>query len=234
MGGEGPSEPGKAERESRRRLSLPGIAAVLIIVAIGFGLGYAMSSGETTPDAAAAELSGEEKEALAAMASAESAESWSKGLRQGIDAGAMTGFQDGTEEGASAGTRAGYKKLQKQYGAINIRSETQNDLGYEPEQGDLVLSGAPTPAKYIALWAQMSPEDKAWAKKVSWCESGHDPTVLGLGGEYRGAFQYTMDAWRISPNSPGGDPIDYSWKVQAVVAVSLMHEMGTGPWPVCG
>jgi hypothetical protein len=40
--------------------------------------------------------------------------------------------------------------------------------------------------------------------------------------------------WKTSPRSPGGDPIDYSYRTQAVVAVLLMHEMGTSPWPVCG
>ncbi len=98
----------------------------------------------------------------------------------------------------------------------------------------MLPTGSLTPEKYIELWALVTPEDKAWAKRVSFCESGLDPNALGLGGSYRGAFQFTPDAWRISPNSPGGDPIDYSWITQAVVAVSLMHEMGTGPWPVCG
>ena len=35
--------------------------------------------------------------------------------------------------------------------------------------------------------------------------------------------------------SPGGKHADnYSWKVQAVVAVKLMKRDGKGHWPVCG
>lgn len=91
-----------------------------------------------------------------------------------------------------------------------------------------------TPAKYHRLWGSVSRPDKRWARDVSECESGHDPNALALGGDYRGAFMFTPDAWRTSPKSPGGDPIDYSYKTQAVVAVALKKRDGTGPWPVCG
>ena len=91
-----------------------------------------------------------------------------------------------------------------------------------------------TPAKYHRLWDRVSPEDRDWARKVSWCESGRDPDALGLGGEYRGAFMFTRDAWKTSPKTPGGDPIDYSYRTQAVVAVALKKRDGTRPWPVCG
>jgi hypothetical protein len=91
-----------------------------------------------------------------------------------------------------------------------------------------------TPSKYDRLWDRVSPEDRDWARKVSWCESGRDPDALGLGGQYRGAFMFTRDAWKTSPKTPGGDPIDYSYRTQAVVAVALKKRDGTRPWPVCG
>jgi hypothetical protein len=91
-----------------------------------------------------------------------------------------------------------------------------------------------TPSKYNRLWDRVSPDDRDWARKVSWCESGRDPDALGLGGQYRGAFMFTRDAWKTSPKTPGGDPIDYSYRTQAVVAVALKKRDGTRPWPVCG
>ena len=91
-----------------------------------------------------------------------------------------------------------------------------------------------TPSKYNRLWDKVSPDNRDWALKVSWCESGRDPDALGLGGQYRGAFMFTRDAWKTSPKTPGGDPIDYSYRTQAVVAVALKKRDGTRPWPVCG
>ncbi|MDX6580987.1 MAG: hypothetical protein QOI10_171 [Solirubrobacterales bacterium] len=91
-----------------------------------------------------------------------------------------------------------------------------------------------TPARYTRLWEQISPADRRWAHEVSYCESGRDPNALALGGDYRGAFMFTWDAWKTSPKTPGGDPIDYSYKTQAVVAVALKGRDGTAPWPVCG
>ncbi len=91
-----------------------------------------------------------------------------------------------------------------------------------------------TPAKYKRHWKRVGKKDKRWAKKVGYCESGNDPDMTALGGQYRGAFMFTRDAWKTSPKTPGGDPIDYSWKTQAVVAVALKKRDGTRPWPVCG
>ena len=51
---------------------------------------------------------------------------------------------------------------------------------------------------------------------------------------YHGAFQFTLPTWHRAPKSPGGDPIDYTWRTQAVVAVLLKHHVGTTPWPKCG
>ncbi|MBA2523583.1 MAG: transglycosylase family protein [Solirubrobacterales bacterium] len=89
-------------------------------------------------------------------------------------------------------------------------------------------------AKYAQLWERVTPANKRWARSTSDCESGHDPDAIGGNGVYRGAFQFTKQTWSTSPKTPGGDPIDYDYKTQAVVAVNLKLRVGTGPWPVCG
>ena len=91
-----------------------------------------------------------------------------------------------------------------------------------------------TPAKYDRLWDKVGRKDKRWANRVAHCESGKDPNAVALKGRYRGAFMFTRDAWKTSPKTPGGDPIDYSYRTQAVVAVHLKKRDGTRPWPVCG
>jgi hypothetical protein len=89
-------------------------------------------------------------------------------------------------------------------------------------------------ARYVSIWSGFNRADRHWAHRVSYCESGNDPRAVGGRGTYRGAFMFTLDAWKIPHKSPGGDPIVYPWKTQAVVAVLLKHKMGTKPWPVCG
>jgi hypothetical protein len=91
-----------------------------------------------------------------------------------------------------------------------------------------------TEARYVRLWDAVSPRDKRWARSTSDCESGRDPNAIGGGGEYRGAFQFMKSTWRRAPKSPGGDPIDYPYKTQAVVAVALKNRDGAGHWPNCG
>ncbi|GIK77443.1 MAG: hypothetical protein EDQ89_08270 [Acidobacteria bacterium] len=91
-----------------------------------------------------------------------------------------------------------------------------------------------TPAKYHRLWDRVKRKDRRWAARVAECESGRDPNAVALNGRYRGAFMFTRDAWKTSPKSPGGDPVDYSYRTQAVVAVHLKKRDGTRPWPVCG
>ena len=81
---------------------------------------------------------------------------------------------------------------------------------------------------------RVSKKNKRWAKRVARCESGGDPNAIGGGGTYRGAFQFMRLTWRTSPRSPGGDPIDYSYKTQAFVAVRLKMRSGRSPWPSCG
>ena len=89
-------------------------------------------------------------------------------------------------------------------------------------------------SKYSRLWDRVSSRDKRWARSTSQCESGGDPNAIGGGGIYRGAFQFMKSTWRTSPKSPGGDPIDYDYRTQAVVAVALKRSDGAQHWPVCG
>jgi hypothetical protein len=93
--------------------------------------------------------------------------------------------------------------------------------------------GATAP-KYVRIWERTSKRNKRWAHRTAECESGRDPKAIGGGGLYRGAFQFMKSTWRTSPKSPGGDPIRYTYKTQAVVAVALKKKVGTSPWPVCG
>ena len=89
-------------------------------------------------------------------------------------------------------------------------------------------------SKYKRLWHKTSRHNKHWANKTAECESGKDPNAIGGGGQYRGAFQFMKSSWKNAPKTPGGDPIDFGYKTQAVVAVALKKHMGTKPWPVCG
>ena len=89
-------------------------------------------------------------------------------------------------------------------------------------------------SKYKRLWRKTSRHNKHWANKTAECESGKDPNAVGGGGKYRGAFQFLKSSWHHAPKTPGGDPIDYGYKTQAVVAVALKKREGTKPWPVCG
>jgi len=96
------------------------------------------------------------------------------------------------------------------------------------------VSGTVDQSRYTRIWQSYSAADHRWAHKTSYCESGENPRAVALGGSYRGAFMFTRPAWKGAPKSPGGDPIKYSWRTQAVVAVALKHQLGTKPWPVCG
>ena len=89
-------------------------------------------------------------------------------------------------------------------------------------------------SKYKRLWRKTSRHNKHWANRTAECESGKDPNAIGGGGTYRGAFQFMKTSWKNAPKTPGGDPIDYGYKTQAVVAVALKKREGTKPWPVCG
>jgi hypothetical protein len=108
--------------------------------------------------------------------------------------------------------------------------------GTDEGTGGANTADAPTAdaSKYVRLWDTISHRDKVWARSTAECESGGDPDAIGGGGQYRGAFQFAMSTWQNAPKSPGGDPIDYPYKTQAVVAVALMKKDGTGHWPNCG
>jgi hypothetical protein len=88
--------------------------------------------------------------------------------------------------------------------------------------------------KYERIWNRLSAADKRWARSTSECESGGDPDAIGSGGLYRGAFQFMRSTWEASPKSPGGDPIAYPYRTQAVVAILLKNRDGAQHWPVCG
>jgi hypothetical protein len=88
--------------------------------------------------------------------------------------------------------------------------------------------------KYRRMFRRMSERNQRWARRTARCESGKDPNAIGGGGMYRGAFQFMKSTWKGAPKSPGGDPIDYGYKTQAVVAVKLKKRDGAGHWPNCG
>lgn len=88
--------------------------------------------------------------------------------------------------------------------------------------------------RYDRIWRDYSDRNKRWARRTSECESGGDPDAVSPDGTYRGAFQFMKRTWRNSPKSPGGDPIRYRWRTQAVVAVALKKRDGAGHWPNCG
>ena len=106
--------------------------------------------------------------------------------------------------------------------------------GVSASSGGTGDSGGSGGSKYKRLWRKTSRHNKHWANKTAECESGKDPNAIGGGGQYRGAFQFMKSSWKNAPKTPGGDPIDYGYKTQAVVAVALKKHMGTKPWPVCG
>ena len=89
-------------------------------------------------------------------------------------------------------------------------------------------------AEYRRLWDRVSSRDRRWARRTAKCESGGNPRAIGGGGAYRGAFQFMKSTWRSSPKSPGGDPINFPYRTQAVVAVALKNRDGAHHWPNCG
>jgi hypothetical protein len=110
-------------------------------------------------------------------------------------------------------------------GGISAGGDTSRDSGGSNNR---------TSNKYNRIWDRTSRRQKRWARSTSECESGRDPKAIGGGGRYRGAFQFMKATWRSSPKSPGGDPIKYTYRTQAVVAVALKKRDGAGHWPVCG
>ncbi len=89
-------------------------------------------------------------------------------------------------------------------------------------------------ARYERLWNKVSRRNKKWARSTAQCESGRNAKATGGGGIYRGAFQFLKSTWKNSPKSPGGDPVRYAYRTQAVVAVALKKRDSAAHWPVCG
>ncbi|MGI9020665.1 MAG: transglycosylase family protein [Solirubrobacterales bacterium] len=89
-------------------------------------------------------------------------------------------------------------------------------------------------SKYDSIWDDFTDRQRRWARQTSECESGGDRNIHGGGGAYHGAFQFMTSTWQSSPRSVGSDPHEYSWKIQAVVAVLLKKRDGAGHWPNCG
>jgi hypothetical protein len=104
----------------------------------------------------------------------------------------------------------------------------------EATAGSTTTTGSDDRSKYDRLWERVSVRDRRWARQTAECESGRDPKALGAGGRYRGAFQFMRSTWKNAPKSPGGDPIRFPYRTQAVVAVALKRRDGAGHWPVCG
>jgi hypothetical protein len=106
--------------------------------------------------------------------------------------------------------------------------------GAADRQGSTQSKIAKNKPVYDGLWKRkVSQANKRWARRVSECESGRDPNALAAGGTYRGAFQFSRSTWVDSPRSPGGDPVAYSYRTQAFVAVRLKTRDGNGHWPSC-
>jgi resuscitation-promoting factor RpfB len=67
---------------------------------------------------------------------------------------------------------------------------------------------------------------------IAACESGGNPSAIGGGGLYRGAFQMTYSSWAAAGGS--GDPAAASMAEQVKRAEILYAQAGPGQWPVCG
>jgi Transglycosylase-like domain/Putative peptidoglycan binding domain len=68
--------------------------------------------------------------------------------------------------------------------------------------------------------------------RIARCESGGDPHAISPGGTYRGKYQFDRQTWRAIGGS--GDPARASEAAQDRLALKLLHERGTSPWPACG
>jgi hypothetical protein len=69
-------------------------------------------------------------------------------------------------------------------------------------------------------------------KRVAECESHGNPTAIGGGGAFRGAFQFMRSTW--AGVGGRGDPAAAPLKEQYRRAAILVARSGSSPWPVCG
>ena len=67
---------------------------------------------------------------------------------------------------------------------------------------------------------------------IAQCESGGDPGAIGGGGEYRGKYQMTREAWAGVGGS--GDPAAAPDAEQDRRAAMLYQRGGASQWPGCG
>ena len=64
------------------------------------------------------------------------------------------------------------------------------------------------------------------------CESHGNPSAVGGGGRYFGAFQFSLSTWHSLGYS--GSPSDYPYSTQLEAAQRLVGRSGWGQFPVCG
>lgn len=89
---------------------------------------------------------------------------------------------------------------------------------------------APRTAPPLAPRRPVAPSGDIWARLAA-CESSGNPTAVGGGGRYFGAFQFTLGSWQRTGHT--GNPIDYPYEVQLEAAKTLQAMSGWSQWPVC-
>ncbi len=120
-------------------------------------------------------------------------------------------------------------------GSSAASAASSGGFGPGTTTGDAESTDPALAEKYDRMWLDtVTRAERRWANRTAECESGRNPDAIGGGGRYRGAFQFTKETWKRSPKSPGGDPINHTYRTQAVVAVMLKRRDGAGAWPVCG
>ena len=67
---------------------------------------------------------------------------------------------------------------------------------------------------------------------IAACESNDNPSAIGGGGQYRGAFQMTYAAWASVGGQ--GDPAAAPMSEQIHRARLLYDRDGPTQWPICG
>ena len=68
--------------------------------------------------------------------------------------------------------------------------------------------------------------------RIAQCESGGNPRAVSSDGAYRGKYQFDRQTWHAIGGA--GDPAHASEAEQDRLALKLLHERGTAPWPSCG
>lgn len=68
-------------------------------------------------------------------------------------------------------------------------------------------------------------------RRIAECASHGNPRSVGGGGAYRGAYQFTVQAWRAVGGS--GDPAAAPMTEQTRRAARLLARSGPSQWPAC-